>query len=114
MSDKSMFDEAFPQDRQIGGSHYQHFLIQPWTFIRKNGLNPFQANVIKYVCRYLFKGKQIEDLENKVKTLSDHLSGICCQAYEDTPSEYRTEHFRSTMDDAYEYLEKIGYFKRGK
>ena len=47
--------------------------------------------------------KQIEDLENKVKTLSDHLAGMCCQADEDTPSEYRTEHFRSTMDDAYEY-----------
>jgi len=44
MSDKDMFDEAFPQDKQIGGSHYQQFLIQPWTFIRKNGLNPFQAN----------------------------------------------------------------------
>jgi hypothetical protein len=56
--------------------------------------------------------KQIEDLENKVKTLSDHLAGMCCQADEDTPSEYRTEHFRSTMDDAYEYLEKIGYFKK--
>ncbi len=58
--------------------------------------------------------KQIEDLENKVKTLSDHLAGMCCQADEDTPSEYRTEHFRSTMDDAYEYLEKINYFKRDK
>jgi len=39
---------------------------------------------------------------------------MCCQADEDTPSEYRTEHFRSTMDDAYEYLEKINYFKRDK
>ena len=58
--------------------------------------------------------KQIEDLENKVKTLSHHLANMCCQADEDTPSEYRTEHFRSTMDDAYEYLEKINYFKRDK
>ena len=39
MSDKSMFDEAFPADRQVGGTHYSSFLIQPWTFIRKNGLN---------------------------------------------------------------------------
>ena len=70
MSDKDMFDEAFPQDKQIGGSHYQQFLIQPWTFIRKNGLNPFQANVIKYVCRYLTKGKTIEDLE-KIKHYCD-------------------------------------------
>ena len=53
-----------------------------------------------------------EGLENKIKTLSHHLANMCCQADEDTPSEYRTEHFRSTMDDAYEYLEKIGYFKK--
>ena len=65
MSDKNMFDEAFPDGKQVGGSHYKEFLIQPWTFIRKNGLNPFQANVIKYVCRYLFKGKTIEDI-NKI------------------------------------------------
>lgn len=60
-----MFDETFPQDKQVGGSHYKHFFIQPWTFIRKNALNPFQANVIKYVCRYLFKNKTIEDI-NKI------------------------------------------------
>ena len=70
MSDKNMFDEAFPDDKQIGGSHYKEFLIQPWTFIRKNGLNPFQANVIKYACRYLLKEKTIEDLE-KIKHYCD-------------------------------------------
>jgi len=66
MTNKGMFDEAKDADeKQIGGSHYKSFTIQPWTFIRKNGLNPFQANVIKYVCRYLFKGKTIEDI-NKI------------------------------------------------
>ena len=66
MTNKGMFDEAKDADeKQIGGSHYKSFIIQPWTFIRKNGLNPFQANVIKYVCRYLFKGKTIEDI-NKI------------------------------------------------
>jgi len=66
MTNKGMFDEAKDADeKQIGGSHYKSFCIQPWTFIRKNGLNPFQANVIKYVCRYLFKGKTIEDI-NKI------------------------------------------------
>ena len=70
MSDKNMFDEAFPEGKQIGGSHYKEFLIQPWTFIRKNDLNPFQANVIKYACRYLLKQKTIEDLE-KIKHYCD-------------------------------------------
>ena len=57
-----------------------------WTFIRKNGLNPFQANVIKYVCRYLFKGKSNEDL-NKIKHYCDleieHLKNIKKEMIED-------------------------------
>jgi hypothetical protein len=66
MTNKQMFEDAKNADeKQIGGNHYKSFLIQPWTFIRRNGLNPFQANVIKYVCRYLFKGKTIEDI-NKI------------------------------------------------
>ena len=32
--------------KQIGGSHYKKYVIEPWTFIRENLLNPFQANVI--------------------------------------------------------------------
>ena len=43
--------------------------------------------------------------------LADHLAAMCCQADEDCPSEYRTKHFRSTMDDAYDYLKEIGYLK---
>ena len=53
-----------------------------------------------------------EKMTNKEKLLADHLAAMCCQADEDCPAEYRTEHFSSTMDDAYEYLEKIGYFKK--
>ena len=62
MTDKSMFDDVFPQDIQIGGSHYKSFHIQPYEFISKNNLSFFQGNVIKYVCRYLNKNG-IEDLE---------------------------------------------------
>ena len=66
MTNKGLLDEAKDADeKQIGGSHYKSFFIQPWTFIRKNNLNPFQANVIKYVCRYLFKGNTVEDI-NKI------------------------------------------------
>ena len=63
MSDKDMFDKAFPQDKQIGGSHYKKFFIQPYEFISKNNLSFFQGNVIKYVCRYLFKGTATQDLD---------------------------------------------------
>ena len=57
-----MFDEVFPQDRQVGGSHYKSFRIQPYVFISKNNLSFFQGNVVKYVCRYLSKNK-VEDLK---------------------------------------------------
>ena len=65
MTSKDLFKETFPQDRQIGGSHYKDFHIQPYEFISKNNLSFFQGNVVKYVCRYLTKNG-IEDLE-KIK-----------------------------------------------
>ena len=63
MSIKDALEKAFPEERQIGGKHYK-MKIQPWTFIRENNLNPFQANVIKYAVRYE-KKNGIEDL-NKI------------------------------------------------
>ena len=69
MTHKNGWDESFPQDKQIGGSHYKKFKIQPYEFISKNDLSFFQGNVIKYVCRYLHKNK-IEDLE-KIKHYCD-------------------------------------------
>ena len=62
MPNKKMFDEAFPQNKQIGGSHYRNMQIQPYEFISKNDLSFFQGNVVKYVCRYKSKNG-IQDLE---------------------------------------------------
>ena len=62
MTDNKIFEGVFPQDKQIGGSHYKNFAIQPYEFISKNNLSFFQGNVVKYVCRYLEKDK-IKDLE---------------------------------------------------
>ena len=62
MTSKDIFDSVFPQGRQVGGSHYKRFSIQPYEFISKNDLSFFQGNVIKYVCRYKNKNG-IEDIE---------------------------------------------------
>jgi len=62
MTHKGLFDDTFPQDKQIGGSHYKNMVIQPFEFISKNELTFFQGNVIKYVCRYKQKNG-IQDLE---------------------------------------------------
>jgi hypothetical protein len=69
MTDKDMFDSVFPQHKQIGGSHYKEFKIQPYEFISKNDLSFFQGNVIKYVCRYK-KKNGIQDIE-KIKHYCD-------------------------------------------
>ena len=61
--------KAFPQSRQVGGSHYKDFHIQPYEFISKNDLSFFQGNVINYVCRYKNKNG-IQDLE-KIKHYCD-------------------------------------------
>jgi len=53
--------EAKALDTQVGGSHYQHFPIQPVEFSIANGLGFCEGNVIKYVCRYKMKGGK-EDL----------------------------------------------------
>ena len=62
MTSKDIFNDAFPQDKQIGGSHYKKFKIQPYEFISKNNLSFFQGNVVKYVCRYQKKGG-VQDLQ---------------------------------------------------
>jgi len=62
MTSKNMFDNVFPQDKQIGGNHYQHYHIQPYEKKKKNELTFFQGNVIKYVMRYPYKGG-IQDLQ---------------------------------------------------
>ena len=62
MTDPDGLEKAFPQSRQIGGSHYKHFHIQPYEFISKNNLSFFQGCVVKYVCRYMHKNG-VEDLD---------------------------------------------------
>ena len=55
--------------KQIGGSHYKNFRIQPSKFINDNKLLFAEGNAIKYICRHSAKnGKQ--DLE-KAKNYID-------------------------------------------
>ena len=47
--------------KQIGGSHYSRFNIQPSKFINDNKLLFAEGNAIKYICRHTHKGGK-EDL----------------------------------------------------
>ena len=55
--------------KQIGGSHYQNFTIQPAEFSNKNKLLWAEGEVIKYICRHKEKGRK-KDLE-KAKHVID-------------------------------------------
>jgi len=54
MSNKAFF-------RQVGGSHYKKYKIQPSRFINDNKILFAEGNAIKYICRHKLKNKK-EDL----------------------------------------------------
>ena len=49
------------------------------------------------------KDKEFTKEEDKICRL---MAWICCHADEDCPSEYRTKHFRTSLNEAIDYLEK--------
>lgn len=55
-----MLDTQQPSDRQVGGSHYKDMTIQPSTFIYENGLNWYEGNAIKYICRHAKKNGALD------------------------------------------------------
>ena len=48
--------------KQVGGSHYKKYKIQPVEFIVKNHFGFVEGNIIKYVLRFKEKGG-VQDLE---------------------------------------------------
>ena len=48
-------------NKQIGGSHYQNFKIQPSKFVIENKLLSPEGSAIKYICRHPYKAGK-EDL----------------------------------------------------
>ena len=47
--------------KQVGGTHYKDFKIQPVEFAHANKLGFLEGCIIKYICRYKTKGG-IQDL----------------------------------------------------
>lgn len=60
-----------PLNKQVGGSHYKNFPIQPIVFIHANSLSFAQGSIIEYICRYKLKNGRA-DLE-KAKHFIDLL-----------------------------------------
>lgn len=54
-------------DRQVGGDHYRKLTIQPLHFARVNKMTHVEACVLKYLCRYRYKGDTHKGLEDIAK-----------------------------------------------
>lgn len=57
-----------PSSRQVGGSHYQNFEIEPIKFCQVNRLNNCESSAIGYICRHPYKGG-ISDLQKAIHCL---------------------------------------------
>lgn len=53
---------------QVGGDHYCKLPVQPFQYSMKNGLDPMQHTIIKYVTRFRDKNG-IQDLEKAKQTI---------------------------------------------
>jgi hypothetical protein len=66
--------------KQVGGTHYKGAQFQPWDIFMQYGLDPWSANVVKYILRFPKKaGKQ--DLE-KAKHYVEYLLANYDKVYE--------------------------------
>lgn len=55
-------------NKQVDGSHYKSFAIQPAEFINENKLLFAEGNAIKYICRHSKKGKE-KDIDKAIHYL---------------------------------------------
>jgi hypothetical protein len=68
---KDLDQESFVKSEQVGGDHYQKSELQPWDIFLAWGLDPWAANVVKYILRFPHKNG-LEDLQ-KAKHYVDFL-----------------------------------------
>ncbi len=52
-------------DKQVGGNHYKHMMIQPTEYIIANDLSWCEGNIIKYISRWRCKGG-VDDLRKVI------------------------------------------------
>ena len=76
---QGMEDAGDVMAKQVGGTHYKGAKLQPWDIFMQYSLDPWSANVVKYILRFPKKaGKQ--DLE-KAKHYIEYLLANYDQVY---------------------------------
>ena len=62
---KGHYDDYNALDKQVGGSHYKQFKIQPAEFCHVNKIPYLEATAIKYLCRWRDKNG-LQDLDKAI------------------------------------------------
>lgn len=77
---RKLLDECGGEEKkkQVGGSHYQVAAIQPWDIMAAYGLDPWSANVVKYILRFPYKaGRQdLEKAQHYIEYLITHYDDV--------------------------------------
>jgi hypothetical protein len=63
--------------KQVGGSHYKNYKIQPVEFIIKNNIGFVEGNIIKYILRFKEKGgvQDLKKAKHYIELLIDSSKG---------------------------------------
>ena len=83
-SAQSLDEEFSVKSSQVGGDHYQKAALQPWDIFLAWGLDPWAANVVKYILRFPYKNG-LEDLKKAkhyVDFLIEHYDEVHKKYYE--------------------------------
>jgi hypothetical protein len=70
---------------QVGGDHYQKAALQPWDIFLAWGLDPWAANVVKYILRFPHKNG-LEDLQK-----AKHYVDFLIEHYDEVHEKYYEE-----------------------
>ena len=62
VEEKNLLQKYSSQAKQVGGDHYKQTTLQPWDVVSAWGLDPWSANVVKYIQRFHRKNGK-EDLQ---------------------------------------------------
>ena len=60
-------------EQTTGPNYYKRGTIEPWDFIRDQGLNYHLGNAVKYIARAGHKDSKVEDLEKAIHYLQNEL-----------------------------------------
>ena len=79
--------------------YYRRGEIEPWDFIRDQGLSFHLGNAIKYICRAGHKDSYRDDLEKAIHYLTNELQHVSTQQPSDRipPSVQYTERFETAF-----------------